>query len=667
MKSKNGVILRLTLAIIFGILFAKYSTLALSTFALSASLGLVACILFHLFNKNAFSSKLILLISAFLLGGFSYHVHIERNLKNHYSYSVNSKVETIISFRVERILKPSKKYFRYIVKISSINKKHAQGKVILYLNKEAELELNHSIHYVTVASFLEIQASKNPYQFNYKDYLNNQNISHSIYPKIGTIKILNKDPVNLKTRLFQLRTQLKNKVHKTFINRNTHAVIDALLLGDKFSLDQELYEKYAFSGGIHFLAVSGLHVGIIAYLISFLLKPLLLLKKGDYIKLVVVTLLLWLYAIYTGNSSSVVRAVSMFSIYTFAYLINREQELIDIILVSIFLLLLIHPNYLFDIGFQLSYCAIFGIIMINPLFNKLYAPKNYFQKILWRTFTVSISAQLGVLPLSLFYFHYFPMLFLVTNLIILPFLGFIICFGIVVLVLLSFNVEAKIVFFWYQKLIFTLNKSVTWIANKDAFVLKNISFNLVLLLVSYSILYFLIAFLHYKKFKSFFLLLISILIFQIAYTVSKTNAHKSEFVVFHASKETIIAKQYHKQLLVYSDTMDTDIIANYSTGNFIEKVKYKSLANVLNYNETKILILDSLGIYKGISFNPDIIILTQSPKVNLERLIEAHKPSIIIADGSNYKTYVARWKKTCKKKKLPFHSTYEKGAYIINE
>ena len=96
----------------------------------------------------------------------------------------------------------------------------------------------------------------------------------------------------------------------------------------------------------------------------------------------------------------------------------------------------------------------------------------------------------------------------------------------------------------------------------------------------------------------------------------------------------------------------------------VQTISYQKLPSVFTYNKKTILVIDSLGVYPT-SFKIDIVLLTNSPKVNLTQLIDSIQPKQIIADGSNYTSYVNRWKKTCEKKKLPFHHTGAKGALTI--
>ena len=163
----------------------------------------------------------------------------------------------------------------------------------------------------------------------------------------------------------------------------------------------------------------------------------------------------------------------------------------------------------------------------------------------------------------------------------------------------------------------------------------------------------------------------SLLIFQIIFvTTNWQSENKKELIVFNTKRNTIIGERMGKKVVLYSnDTLrekgfEKKMIQSYVTANFCEINKSNSITNTIYFNNNKILIIDKSSIYKN-TMNPDIIILRDSPKVNLERLLSSIKPKIIIADASNYKTYITTWKQTCTKQKIPFHSTYEKGFYKL--
>ena len=153
--------------------------------------------------------------------------------------------------------------------------------------------------------------------------------------------------------------------------------MNALLLGQRQDISKELTANYSKAGAIHILAVSGLHVGIILWMLSFVLKPLERFKKGKVIKLVLVVLFLWFFAVLAGMSASVTRAVTMFSAIAIGQFFNKRNAIEQSLIFSMFLLLLLKPLFLFDVGFQLSYLAVFGIIWVQPVFYQLWKPKYY--------------------------------------------------------------------------------------------------------------------------------------------------------------------------------------------------------------------------------------------------------------------------------------------------
>ena len=145
----------------------------------------------------------------------------------------------------------------------------------------------------------------------------------------------------------------------------------------------------------------------------------------------------------------------------------------------------------------------------------------------------------------------------------------------------------------------------------------------------------------------------------------------NQFVVFHKSRYSLIGSTTHNTIKIATDmdsisSLKTKIVKDYTVGNYISNIKMEPIQSVYLLKNTKVLVVDSLGIYNVKSFQPDYVLLRQSPKINLNRLIDSIKPKYIIADGSNYKSYVERWETTCKKRKLPFYQTSKKGAFVIN-
>jgi len=384
-----------------------------------------------------------------------------------------------------------------------------------------------------------------------------------------------------------------------------------------------------------------------------------------------VVLFLWFFALLAGMSASVTRAVTMFSAIAIGQFFNKRNAIEQSLIFSMFLLLLLKPLFLFDVGFQLSYLAVFGIIWVQPVFYQLWKPKYYIIDKGWQLFTVSLAAQIGVLPLSLFYFHQFPGLFFVSNLLIIPFLGIILSTGIIVLVLSYYSILPAFMVTIYGGIISVLNKTVVFIAKQEAFLFSDISFSVVKMFLLYLLIIAYFQFIFKKNTNRFMLFLCLILVFQ---SVSFYEKYRTEitnqFIVFHKSRNSIVGNRIGASLKVYHN-MDTlihnqNVLKNYKVGENIKDLKYEKIPNFLQINNQVVLFIDTNGNYNIKGLQKPILVLRQSPKINLERLIKMLNPRMIIADGSNYKSYVSLWKASCLELHTSFWSTGDKGAYVLN-
>ncbi len=220
--------------------------------------------------------------------------------------------------------------------------------------------------------------------------------------------------------------ELRRTLSKTWKgpDKNT-ALLKALCLGDRSGLSEDLRHSFSQAGGMHVLAVSGLHVGLIWWVLNGILSFVLPGRKKIYRALLII-IILWIYAYLTGFSSSVSRSVLMFTFYALSRIMSHRGHSVNAILVSMFILILIHPGRLTDVGFQLSYAAILSIVTLNPVLAGIWHPGNRLIRWCWQATGLSFSAQLGTLPLVIFYFHQVPVYALLTNLFAVPLLSIII-------------------------------------------------------------------------------------------------------------------------------------------------------------------------------------------------------------------------------------------------
>ncbi len=590
--------------------------------------------------------------------------------KNHYSHFLSDNYKSIIE--IDDVLKPNLYYDNYNAKVIQLNSKKVYGKIKLNVFKDSLKErFKVGDQIVLTQKFDTIQDPLNPYQFNYKNYLKKQQIHHQISINNNKYLYLKNNRKSFKRWAFTIREQVNKALIENGFKGEELAIINALLLGQRQDISEEVMQNFQKAGAVHILAVSGLHIGIIMLLLNFLLKPLEILKKGSEIKLVFVVLFLWFFAFVAGLSPSVVRAVTMFTAVAIALTSKNTINTYKTLIISIFILLLINPYYLFEVGFQMSYLAVFFIVWLQPLLYKIWKPKLKLVDYSWQLLTVSTAAQLGVLPLSLYYFHQFPGLFFMSNLIIIPFLGMILGVGILIILLASLKILPPFLALFYEKIILLLNQTVGWIAQQESFLFQNISFSIISLVFTYL---FIVSFFKWFEIKKPNYLIITLFALILLQTNILIEIYKSsaidEFIILNKSRQSVLIQRTGQQVSIDHTHENLDLnedssIKSYLIGSNTDILSAENkLKNVYALGKKKILVVDSLGVYLIKKNKPDMILLTSSPKINLDRLITEVDPKIIIADASNYKSYVSLWQKTCKNNNIKFHYTVKDGAFI---
>lgn len=312
--------------------------------------------------------------------------------------------------------------FENLLEIKSVNKDGAwlksEGKILIYHQMENPLEPGMVLW--VKGSPEKIAPPTNPFEFDYAKFLKRKGIPFRQF--IGDkFLILGKNKNSEQIYFLEyLRKKMGDILEEKIKDPESYQVGQALLLGQKQYLDEDIKKAYSRSGVMHILAVSGLHVGIIYALLMFLIKPFGLKKLGRKSFLSLVILIIWAYALLTGFSPSVVRAATMFTLITLGQMRQRKPSIFNVLAFSAILMVSINPDVIFEVGFQLSYLAVFGIVLIQPLIIKLWLPPNKFLEYFWQIIAVSLAAQLATVPLTIFYFHSFPTYFLLGNLFIIP-------------------------------------------------------------------------------------------------------------------------------------------------------------------------------------------------------------------------------------------------------
>lgn len=428
---QNIPFLRITIALAIGIIAGTYFTVSVKYGLIILAVSLTALFIlnanykytfvrffgpavniFFIFTgivvTQAFNQKPVLIENGTFVATI-----LETPLEKPNSWKTVAKIEAV--FHHDSVFETSETVIVYFGKNDSIKELKA-GDVILFDNNPQPIENKN-----------------NPYEFDYKKYLEQKRIYRQVYLNSDNWKKTKEKNLTLVCRAELMRESLLQIYRKQSLDENEFEILSALTLGYKRELDPETKRVFSASGASHVLAVSGLHVGIVFWVISIFFGFMKKYKTGRLIFTITAVLILWFYAFLTGLSPSVMRASAMFSILAIGENINRKSNIYNSLSASAFLILLFNPNNLFDIGFQLSYAAVFGIVYLQPKIERTIEVKNKFLKFFWSLATVSFAAQITTFPITTFYFGQFPTYFLITNMFVIPAVMLLIPLGIIML------------------------------------------------------------------------------------------------------------------------------------------------------------------------------------------------------------------------------------------
>lgn len=651
-----------------GIVIQNYTHLSFTTLFFSSIISFVIFLLLFLKNRNQNTKKIFFgLVTYFLIvsiGSLSLYIHQDLNVKNHYS-NLEIKEKNNSKGLVIEELKSNEYYTKFIVKIDSFNHQKSSGKLLVYFSKKNpdNLVIGDLVSFNT--EIKPIVKNYNPDTFDYANYMENQNVFHQIKCFENDYFIGNKVK-NFTFYINELRKKLVHSFDAHHFSVRTKSIINALLLGQKQQIDSETLNDYKNAGVVHILAISGLHIGIIYTFFNFIFGFLNRVKHGKTIKLVIIIILLWLFALISGMSASITRSVMMFSVIAFGTFLNRKNFMFNAIAASLFILLIYNPLLIFDVGFQLSYAAVISILLFQPFYQKFYYSKSKIVVYITDLFLISLTAQLGVLPLMLLYFKQVPTLFLLANFVVIPVATAVLIIGIIVLFLnFVYLPLALIIGKVISFLVEFMNYYIHWLSSFQDYVIKNITFTPFLTVGLYLLILSIVYWIYEPKNKRFLFVLVTTLSFQILYFYTKNEtSHKNELIVYNNKESAISIFDANKITVFSNDSLiqENQSIKEYATAKFNPKVVFHPLENVLYFKNKKIIVVDENTIYNT-SIKPDVVIIRQNSRINIERLILTSKPQLIIADKSNSYTSLKRWKETCLKNKIPFHAIGEKGFY----
>lgn len=561
--------------------------------------------------------------------------------------------------------------------LKNSNWEESFGKAIVYFEKDTTIgQLLVGDRILVRTTFNKPMGSENPDGFDYSEYLLRNGISATAYISSESWKKIAESPAfSLRRTANQMRNYLLQIYEKYGIGGDEFAVLAALTLGYTDELNPDLRADYSATGAMHILSVSGLHIGIVYFVIAFLLR---LLGKNRFqiiLKAVLIVLFLWTYAFVTGLSPSVVRSALMFSFVAIGTGLERKSQIYNTVFMSAFIMLIINPNLIYDIGFQLSYAAVISILIFQKPFASLLPVQHKILRWLRDLFTVSIAAQLGTLPFTLYYFQQFPSYFLLTNLIAIPLSTIIIYLAMTLLAISSVTTLAGWTAFVLKWLIWAMNYSIEKIHELPQAVLT-ISPGFLQMILLFIVISSITMYFYTKKYIPLLISLLAvagygILLFSTVYR----TAHTERIIVYSSQKALHINFIQNGQNLVYTnDSNDIKKIAavfwkrnHINTPVFVNS-KTCNTNNYLYFMQKRIVIANERH-WKYINPNnrlyADILIIGEKIKPKISRLFENITPKTVVVDKSIPKWYTENIRKECLKQNIAFYSIPEKGAFEI--
>lgn len=580
---------------------------------------------------------------------------------------------TLISYQKQDSLKPlSGKFLAYFQRTENMPE-FAYGDIIAF-DKKPEMP----------------EKPGNPGQFDYGGYLANRHIYHQIYLRSDNwFKTGFSDLNPVYSLAYAMRDKLLQVMRQNKLTGDEFGVAAAILLGYDESLPAYLRKGYVAAGAMHVLCVSGLHVGIVFLIFNFLLG--FLHRKGwqKSMKTILLLGIVWFYALLTGLSPSIQRASLMISFVLIGQLTNRKGFAVNSIAASAFFLLLIRPENLLEIGFQLSYAAVLGIILLQrPIASVIYVKNKYLAKV-WDVTAVALAAQLATTPFVLYYFHQFPSYFWLSNLFLVPLSFIIIVCGMGLLLLSFVPVVSLLLGNALSALIFMMNWIIRWIEKLPGSVIQGLYVNVAEFALLLSIVLLLVLIVSTKKLRlSFLLLSLGIVLFASFAWRRYEQSNSTKLVVYDLKKHSVVDFIHGREhiLMTDSSTLADEFVKGFHLeGNWVESglttdpdyfaPDAKSISlnyltkheNLISFDQKLLAIWKDDGACDdSLSFRPHIdwMLVSGRESEKLEEILNCYDVELLILDGSVPPYYVKAWKQAAFEAGVELYHTSEQGAYI---
>jgi competence protein ComEC len=555
------------------------------------------------------------------------------------------------------------------------------GKLLLYFQKDSTLpDVCYGQQLLLRQTPERIRNTGNPGAFDYVQYCADNGIFYQVYLQQGTYTPDRKTPGDpVKRVLYRTREKVLNVIRENIAGKKQAGLAEALLIGYKDELDKTLLQSYTDTGVVHIIAVSGLHLGLIYGVLLLLCKPLHN-KKATWLTPVLVITGLWLFAFLAGGVPSVLRSAIMFSFLAIGKQLPGKPSVYNSLAASAFLLLCYNPLWWRDPGFQLSYTAVLSIVVFfRPIYNSLFVANKYLDMV-WKAIVVTIAAQVLTTPISIYYFHQFPNLFLVTNLLAIP-LSSLILMGELVLCAFSWiPVAAKAVgwlLYWMIRLLNSFIETIQQVPFNTTGGLQLTLFQELLLYIGIGSI---AAWWLLKKKNGLWALLATGWLFTFTVVYGRWQVTSQEkLIVYNIPKCQAIDFIQGRQYVFKGDPL---LLTNSTQQNF--HLKPSRTLHHLSPADSLLHLLQAPPFYyfgnrslvlvdKPLPFNRlpvkidiDCIVLSHNARVTVKELATVFNVSSLVIDASNSRWKTSSWKQDCQQLGIPCHAVAEQGAFVLS-
>ena len=558
------------------------------------------------------------------------------------------------------------------------------GKVLLYFPKDSlKPPLQYGDKILINKNLQRIKNSGNPGAFNYQRYAAFQSTFHNVFLKQKDwVKLEEKNANRFKQLILQSRENILSILQKNIpANKDELGIAEALLIGYTNDLDKDLVQAYSNTGVVHIIAISGMHLALIYGLLVWLFARIPLINKSKIIQVVLILSCLWLFSLLTGAAASVLRSAVMFTFIAVGKNLSKQSSIYNSLAASAFVMLCYNPYFLWDVGFQLSYLAVMGIIIFQKsIYNWLYI-KNKGVNEVWKLMAISLSAQILTFPICIYYFHQFPNLFLITNIIAVP-LSSVILFTEIGLVAFSWipfvgSYLGKIVG-W---MVWCMNKIILWVSHISFAVWDNIPSTVATTWLLYAFVIGIGIWLLNKNKNAFRLAIFCLFGFTLLQAYGNLQIrNQQKIIVYNVPQHQAIDFVNGNNFLFLGDSilLVDGVLQNFHLKPARIALQLNNRVNTMatvfqqqlfyQIGNKKVMVID-----KSLQFEPvqqkidvDMIIISKSPKLYMAQLAGIFNCRQYIFDASNSLWKIGQWQKDCKALHLNFHSIPAEGAFVCD-